>query len=223
MDRTTKPNPANRINALRHLGLRHALAIEVHFADAFDARENVINRLAANAHKLGADDARYEIARKIENFLRRAAFEALAKNRGHCASERLHFGAKRHADVRLAIFIDMQIDADRIHAFLILAYVFEVEFFAWTRLLFLRVLRVRDKRLAPLIFRERFEEIDDLVQLLRVHRRTEIFHRFRGFTQIGDPEMRKQNSCGIECNSANPAKLRALFDWRADFVAPFRP
>src|SRR6202022_4807819 len=88
-----KPNPANRINLLRHLGLRHALAIEVHFADAFDAREHVINRLAANAHKLGADDARYEIARKIENFLRRAAFEALAKNRGHSARERFTFGA----------------------------------------------------------------------------------------------------------------------------------
>jgi hypothetical protein len=47
----------------RHL--RHALAIEINFADAFDARQNVIHRLTADAHQFRAHNASHEIARKI--------------------------------------------------------------------------------------------------------------------------------------------------------------
>src|SRR4030081_1451115 len=55
---------------LRHLRLRHALSIQPNFTDAFDPREHVINRLAADAHQLRADNARHEIARNIQNLLR---------------------------------------------------------------------------------------------------------------------------------------------------------
>ena len=151
--RTSKP--------LRHFC--HALPIEVNFADTFDAREHVIHRLAADAHQFRTHDACHEIARQIENFLRSRPFEAFAKDRGHRAGKRLHFGAKRHAEVCLALFIDLQINTNRISAFLIFSYVDKIEPLAFARFLLLRVVRVRDERLAPLIFRKRFEEIDDLV------------------------------------------------------------
>ncbi len=151
--RTSKP--------LRHFC--HALPIKVNFADTFDAREHVIHRLAADAHQFRTHDACHEIARQIENFLRSRPFEAFAKDRGHRAGKRLRFGAKRHAEVCLALFIDLQINTNRISAFLIFSYVDKIEPLAFARLLLLRVVRVRDQRLAPLIFRKRFEEIDDLV------------------------------------------------------------
>ena len=46
---------------------RHPLAIQINLADAFDACEHVINRLAPNADEFRADDACHEIARKIEH------------------------------------------------------------------------------------------------------------------------------------------------------------
>src|SRR5947209_2216665 len=88
----------------------------------------------------------------------------------HRASKCLHLGAKRHANVRLAVFIDMQINADRVHALFILPDIDKVEIFASVRLLLFRIVRVRDERLAPLIFRQRIEEVNDLVQLGWVHR-----------------------------------------------------
>ncbi len=148
--------------------LRHALAVEINLTNAFDAREHVINRLAANAHQFRADDARHEIARKIENLLWRRAFEAFAKNCRHGAGKRLHFRTKRHANLRLAVFIDVEINADRVHAFFIFTNIDEVEFFTFAWLLLLRVVRIGNERLAPLIFRQRFEEIDDLAEFFWV-------------------------------------------------------
>jgi hypothetical protein len=52
-----------RLTPSRHL--RHALAIEINFADAFDARQNVIHRLTADAHQFRTYNASHEIARKI--------------------------------------------------------------------------------------------------------------------------------------------------------------
>jgi hypothetical protein len=63
----------------------HALAIEINFADAFDARQNVIHRLTADAHQFRTYNASHEIARKIQDLLRSRPFEAFAKNRGHRA------------------------------------------------------------------------------------------------------------------------------------------
>src|SRR5437899_2455596 len=55
--------------SLRHL--RHALPIQPHFANAFDAGEDVVHGLTAETHQFRADDTGDEIARKIENLLRR--------------------------------------------------------------------------------------------------------------------------------------------------------
>ena len=52
-----------------HWRWRHALPVQPDFADAFDAGEDLIDSLAADAHQLSADDAGHEIARKVENFL----------------------------------------------------------------------------------------------------------------------------------------------------------
>jgi len=49
--------------------LRHALPVEANLADASDLREDVINRLAANAPRLPAYDARDKIAAKINDRL----------------------------------------------------------------------------------------------------------------------------------------------------------
>src|SRR5437016_10852363 len=151
---------------LRHL--RHPLAIQVNFADAFDARQHVINCLTANADQFGTNDARYEVAWKIEDLLWRAALQAFAKDRGHRAGERLHFGPERHADVRFAVFIDMQINADGVHAFLVFADIDKIKTLTFARLLLLRIVRVGDERLPPLIFWQRLEEIYDLVELDRI-------------------------------------------------------
>jgi hypothetical protein len=148
-------------NRLRHL--RHALPIEPNFADAFDACEHVVDRLTADSHQFRADDSPDEIARKIENFLRRRAFEAFAKNRRHGAGKRLHFRAERHANVRSTVFIDVQINAHRVCAFLVFPHIDKFKVFALTRLLFLRVVRIGHECFAPLVFRERLKEVDDLV------------------------------------------------------------
>ena len=153
--------------ALSHL--RHALTIEINFADAFDAREHVINRLTADANQVRTHDPGHEIAREIEDFLRGRALEAFAKNRGHRAGKRLHLRAERHADVGPAVFVHMEIHAHRVGAFLVFSYVDQVEFLVVAGLLLLSVICIGDERLAPFIFRQRCEEIDDLVQLRRIH------------------------------------------------------
>ena len=156
--------PAGQIHAaepvLRHL--RHALPVEPNFADAFYPREDVIHSLAAKPHQFRADDARHEITRQIQNLLRRRAVEPLAKNGRHRASERLHFRAEGHANVCLALFIDVQINADCVGALLVFPNIDEIKILAFTRLLSFRIVCIRNERLAPLIFRQRFKKIDDL-------------------------------------------------------------
>ena len=142
--------------------LRHALPVEPDFADAFDACEHVINGLTANAHQLRADDAPDEIAREIENFLRRRAFQSLAKNRCHGAGKRLHLRTERHANARSAVFVHVQIYADRVCAFLIFPHIDKLEVLALARLLLLRVVRISYECLAPLILGEHLKEVDDL-------------------------------------------------------------
>ena len=154
---------------LRHFG--HSLPIQINFADAFDPREHVVNRLAPHPYQFRAHDAGHEIARQLEHFLRRAAIEAFAQNRGHRAGERLHFRPQRHAKMRFALVVDLEINADGIRAFLVLAHIFENECFAGARLLLLRVVRIGNERFAPLDFRQRFEEINDFFELWRVHLR----------------------------------------------------
>ena len=139
------------------------MSVQPDFADAFDAREDVIDRLAADSHQLRSDDAGYEIAREIENFLRCRAFESFAKNRRHGPGKRLHFRTECHANVCSAVFIHVQINADRVCAFLVFSHVDKVKVLAFARLLLLRAVCVGNERLAPLIFRELLEEVDDLV------------------------------------------------------------
>ncbi len=152
--------------SLRHFC--HALSIQPDFANAFDACEDVINRLAADAHELPAHDAPDEIAREIEDFLRSRALKPFAKNRGHRTRECLHFRAERHTDVRPTVFIDVQVNTDRVSAFLILSYVNKIELLVFSRFLVLRVVRVRNERLAPLILRQGLEEVYDFVELVRI-------------------------------------------------------
>src|SRR3954470_366049 len=101
---------AEAIGVSTSLGhFRHPPAVEVNFADAFDPREDVINRLAPDADQLAPDNTGHEIARQIENFLRCPAIESLAQNRGHGAGERLDFGSKRHPKMSAALFIHLQV------------------------------------------------------------------------------------------------------------------
>src|SRR5436190_8860642 len=115
----SKTRRARRL-CYRELRRRHALPIEVNLANPFDSREYVIGRLASHAHQLGPDNSRHEIARQIENVLWGRAFKPLAKNRSHRARKSLHFRAERHANMRLPIFIDVQVNADGISTFLVL-------------------------------------------------------------------------------------------------------
>ena len=154
--------------ASRHV--RHPLTIQVNFADAFYPREHVINGLAAKPHQFGADDPRHEITGQIENFLRRGPVEPLAKNCCHRASEGLHFGTKRHSDMRPAILVHVQINADGVGAFLVFPNVDQSEIFALPRLLSLGIVCIRNQRLSPLIFGKRVKEFDDLVQIAGIHR-----------------------------------------------------
>jgi hypothetical protein len=164
--------PQPRRLCYRELRRRHALPIEVNFANPFDSREYVIGRLAPHAHQLGPDNSRHEIARQIENVLWGRAFKSFAKNRSHRARKSLHFRAKRHANMRFSIFIDVQVNADGISTFLVLADILQVELLARTRFLFSCVVSVGNEGFTPLIFRERFEKIDDVIQFWRVRRHT---------------------------------------------------
>ena len=91
------------------------------------------------------------------------SFEPFAENRGHGAGKRLHFRTERHANVRPAVFIHVQINADRVRAILVFPHIDKIKILALARLLLLRVVRVRNKCLAPLILGKAVEEIDDLV------------------------------------------------------------
>src|SRR5689334_1663236 len=148
-------------------GLRDspALAIEVNLTNALDPRQHVVRRLATDAHQLGANNSRYEIARQIKNFLWSRAFESLAKNRRHRSGQRLHLRPEGHPDMSLALFIDMQIDPARVGAFVVLPTVFQLELFAGAGFLFLRVVGLGAECLRPFVFRKRFNQIDDFIQL----------------------------------------------------------
>jgi hypothetical protein len=154
--------------ASRHL--RHALAVQIDLADAFYPREDIINSLAAEPHQFRAHDARYKIIWQIQNLLRRRAVEPLAKNGRHRASERLHFRAEGHADVCLALVIYVQINANCVGALLIFSHIDEIELLAFAWFLLLSIVCIRNERLAPLIFRQRFKKVDDLVQFRWIHR-----------------------------------------------------
>jgi hypothetical protein len=62
-----------------------------------------------------------------------------------------------------AVFIHVQINADRVCAFLVFSHIDKVKLFAVARLLVLCVVRVRNKSFASLILGERLEKINDLV------------------------------------------------------------
>jgi len=139
--------PAAGTGCATTLCRRHALAIEVDLANPFDPGQHVIGGLTAHTHQFGADNSGHEIARQIQNFLRGCAFKSLAKNRRHCPGKGLHFGPERHPNVGLAIFIDLQINADGVRAFLVFADILQIELLALARLLFPRVAGIGDERL----------------------------------------------------------------------------
>ena len=64
--------------------------------------------------------------------------------------------------MRLSLFVDVQINADCVGALLIFSNVDEIKILALTRLLPFRIVCIRNERLAPLIFRQRFKKINDL-------------------------------------------------------------
>ena len=70
----------------------------------------------------------------------------------------------------LALIIDVQINADCVGAFLVFANIDEIKILAFTRLLVFRIVRIRNERLAPFIFRQRFKKVDNLAQLTWIHR-----------------------------------------------------
>src|SRR5581483_2686919 len=125
---------------LRHT--RHALPIEPDLADAFDAGEDVIDGLTADSYQLCSHYPSNEIAWEIENLLRRRAFQSLTKNSGHRPCQRLHFRTECHANVCSASFVHVQINTDRICAFLVLAHIDEFEIFALVGLLLPGIIRV---------------------------------------------------------------------------------
>src|SRR5215213_9930945 len=81
--------PLFSLGSGRHL----ALPIKVYLTNTFHPRQDVIGRLAAHPHELRAHDAGDEVARQVEDFLRRGALETFAKNGSHGAGQRLHFRA----------------------------------------------------------------------------------------------------------------------------------
>lgn len=141
---------------------RHALSVQPNFADAFYPGEDVINSLAPEPHQFRANDAGYEITWQIQNLLRRRAVEALAKNRSHRASERLYLRAEGHANVAFALFIDVQVNANCVGAFLVFAHIDEIKILILTGLLPFGIISIRNERLAPFVFRQRFKKVDDL-------------------------------------------------------------
>src|SRR5437879_13603144 len=67
--------------SLRHL--RHALPIQPHFANAFNASEDIVHGLTAETHQFGADDTGDASARENENLMCGRTWKACADNRGH--------------------------------------------------------------------------------------------------------------------------------------------
>ncbi len=149
------------MNRRRLRDRRHPLPVEVHFADAFDPCQHVVDRLAADTYQLRPHDASDEITGQFENFLGRPAVESLAENGGHGASERLDLRSQRHTEMGFAFFIHLEINAHSIGALFILADIVEDEFFPWPRLLLLRVVRVGDERFASFDFGQRLKQADD--------------------------------------------------------------
>ena len=66
----------------------------------------------------------------------------------------------------LARVIYLQINANRVCAFLILAHIGKIELLVLSRLLPSRIVGVRNERLAPLILRQRFKKIDNLIEFV---------------------------------------------------------
>ena len=147
----------------------HSLAIQINFADAFYPREDVIHSLAAESHQLRADNARHEITLQLENLLRRQTVEPLAKNGRHRASKSLHFRTDSHSNVRVALLIDLQINADCVGAFLVFSNIDKIKILSLTLFLPFRIICIRNQRLAPLILRQGFKKVDDLVQFRWMH------------------------------------------------------
>ncbi len=90
----------------------------------------------------------------------------------------MHFRSERHANMRLPVFVHVQVNAHGVRAFFVFSHIDQIKLLAFARLLILGVIRVGNERLAPLIFRQRFEEIDDLGQLRRIHREVNLPHVF---------------------------------------------
>lgn len=151
---------------LRHR--RHALAVQIDFADPLDPGQHVIGRLAPDPDQFRANDPSHEIAWQIENVLRGGPFKSLAQNCGHGPSEGLHLGPQRHAYMRFAVIIYVQINTDSVCAFLIFPDVLQIELLSIFGLLFAGSVCVGDERLSPFIFRQRFEKIDNVFQLCRI-------------------------------------------------------
>ena len=66
----------------------------------------------------------------------------------------MHFRAERHAQMGAALVVDLEINANCVGALLVLANVFEIEFFAGSRLLFWCAVGIGDERFAPLHLRQ---------------------------------------------------------------------
>src|SRR4030095_16280400 len=69
----------------------------------------------------------------------------------------------------LALFIDVQIHANCVRAFLILTDILQIELLTLARFLFLRIIGVGNQGLAPLVLRKRFEKVDNVVEFGRIH------------------------------------------------------
>ena len=151
----------------------HALPVQVDFTDAFYPSQNVINGLTADSHQFSADDARHKITGQIQNLLWRRAFETFAENRSHRSSKRLHFRAERHPNVCVALLIHTQINAHGVCALLVFSDVDEIEIFVVAGFLSLRAVCIRNERLAPFVFGQRFKQSNDLIQFSRIHRHFE--------------------------------------------------
>src|SRR3954468_17038361 len=73
-----KPERVTSRNALRCR--RAPLSVEPNLTNPLHSREDVVSGLTAHTDELGADDARHEIARQIENFLRCRTVEPFAQD-----------------------------------------------------------------------------------------------------------------------------------------------
>src|SRR5581483_8374757 len=84
------------------------------------------------------------------------------------------------------MLVHMEIDPDRVCAFLVFSNVHKIKWLAFARFLILRAVGVGNQRLASLIFRERFEKLDNLCEPGRIHRAS-IYHGFAVFPAPWQP------------------------------------